>query len=66
MELQGPGFILRGWQPEDAEFTARRDRLSKAGANETYPNLRRAAAALGEFAACTLPRGTDTPMPPPP
>jgi hypothetical protein len=58
-------IIIGLWQPEDAEFTARRERLSKAGADETYPNLRRAAAGLGEFAACTPLRGKDTPMPPP-
>ena len=56
--------ILVGiWQPEDAEFTARRERLRKAGANETYPDLRRAAVGLTEFAACTPPPGTDAPAP---
>ncbi|GDX10510.1 ABC transporter permease [Verrucomicrobiota bacterium] len=59
--------ILVGlWQPDDAEFTARRMRLGKAGADETYPDLRRAAAAVVAFAACTLPPGTDIPAPPPP
>ena len=59
--------ILVGlWQPDDAEFTARRMRLGKAGADETYPDLRRAAAAVVAFAACTLPPGTDMPAPPPP
>ena len=52
--------ILVGlWQPEDAEFPARRERLGKAGADETYPDLRRAAAGIAAFAACTLPPGTD-------
>ena len=56
--------ILVGlWQPEDAEFAARRERLGKAGANESYADLRRASVAITEFAACTHPPATDTPTP---
>ncbi len=52
--------ILVGlWQPEDAEFTARRERLSKSGADEIHPDLRRAAAGITALAACTLPPGTE-------
>lgn len=56
--------ILVGlWQPDDVEFIARRERLAKAGADETYPDLRRAAVGIAALAACTLPPGTDTPAP---
>ncbi len=44
------------WQPEDAEFSARRERLGKAGADDTYPDLRRAVAGLTGLAARTPPR----------
>jgi predicted PurR-regulated permease PerM len=57
--LPSARIVVGLWQPEDAEFAARRDRLGKAGADETYPDLRRAAAAIAAFAACTLPVGTD-------
>ena len=56
-------FLL--WQADDAEFAARRDRLGKAGADETYPDLRRAAVGLAEFAACTPPPAADATPPPP-
>jgi len=55
--LPSARIIVGLWQPEDAEFTARRERLAKAGADETYPDLRRAAAGLALFAACTSPAG---------
>ena len=52
--------ILVGlWQADAAEFTTRRERLGKAGADETYPDLRRAAAGVAELAACAPPPGTD-------
>ncbi|HZJ14589.1 MAG TPA: AI-2E family transporter [Chthoniobacteraceae bacterium] len=48
--------ILVGlWQPEGAEFTARRERLGKAGADETYPDLRRAAAGIAGSLHAHLP-----------
>jgi hypothetical protein len=59
--LPSARIVVGLWQPEGAEFTARRDRLGKAGADETYPDLRRAAGAITAFAACTLPPGTDEP-----
>jgi predicted PurR-regulated permease PerM/methylmalonyl-CoA mutase cobalamin-binding subunit len=59
--LPSARIIVGLWQPEDAEFIARRERLGKAGADETYPDLRRAAVGIAEIAACTLPIGTDTP-----
>ena len=65
-KLPSARIIVGLWQPEDAEFTVRRERLGKAGADETYPDLRRAVTGLTEFAACTLPPGTDTSTPPPP
>ena len=61
--LPSARIIVGLWQPDDAEFAARRERLGKAGADETYPDLRRAAAGIAEFAACTLPPGTDAPAP---
>jgi methylmalonyl-CoA mutase cobalamin-binding subunit len=59
--LPSARIVVGLWQPEGSEFTARRERLGKAGADETFPSLHRAAASLIEFAACTLPPGTDTP-----
>ena len=61
--LPSARIVVGLWQPDDEEFAARRERLSKAGADETYPDLRRAAAGIAAFAACTLPPGTDTPAP---
>ncbi len=60
-QLPSARILVGLWQPDDAEFTARRARLAKAGADETYPDLSRAAAGITEFARCTLPPGTDTP-----
>jgi hypothetical protein len=67
-QLPSARILVGLWQPEDAEFSARRERLGKAGADDTYPDLRRAVAGLTELAACTPPRGADTPThttPPP-
>ena len=64
--LPSARIIVGLWQPDDAEFATRRVRLGKAGADETYPDLRRAAAGIIEFAACTPPPGTDTPTSPTP
>ncbi len=48
--------ILVGlWKTEDAGFAIRRERLAKVGADATYPDLRRCATDIAEFAACTLP-----------
>lgn len=58
--LPSARIIVGLWQPDDADFAARRERLGKAGADETYPDLRRAAAGLTELAACTPTSGTDT------
>ncbi len=52
--LPSARILIGLWQPDDEEFATRRERLSKAGANETYPTLRRAAAGITEFAACTV------------
>ena len=59
--LPSARIVIGLWQTDDAEFAARRERLTKAGADDTFPTLRRAAASLIEFAACTLPPGTDEP-----
>ena len=56
--LPSARILIGLWQPEDAEFIARRERLSKVGADETYPDLRRAAAGVSQFAACTPSRAT--------
>lgn len=64
VRLPSARLIVGLWQPDDAEFSARRERLGKAGADETYSDLRRAAAALTELAACKQPRGTGIPTPP--
>ncbi len=52
--LPAARILIGLWQPDDEEFATRRERLSKAGANETYPTLRRAAAGIAEFATCTV------------
>ena len=59
--LPSARIVVGLWQPEDGEFAARRERLGKAGADETYPDIRRAAAGIAAFATCTLPAGTDDP-----
>ena len=59
IQLPTARILVGLWQPEDAEFAARRERLGKAGADETYPDLRRAAAGIAGFAACTPPPGPD-------
>ena len=67
-QLPSARILVGLWQPEDAEFSGRRERLGKAGADDTYPDLRRAVAGLTGLAACTPPRGADTPAhttPPP-
>ena len=61
VQLPSARILVGLWQPDDAEFASRRERLGKAGADETYPDLRRAAAGIAEFAACTPPPGTDLP-----
>ena len=58
-QLPSARILVGLWQPDDAEFSTRRERLGKAGADETYPDLRRAAAGIAEFAACTPPPGTE-------
>ena len=57
--LPSARIVVGLWQPDDVEFTARRERLAKAGADETYPDLRRAAVGLAAFAACTPASGTE-------
>jgi len=57
-------IIIGLWQPDDEEFTARRERLGKVGADQIYPDLRRVAAALIEVAACAPPRPAEAPAAP--
>ena len=57
--LPSAKIVVGLWQPEGEEFIARRERLRKAGADETYPDMRRAAAGIAAFASCILPVGTD-------
>lgn len=48
--------ILIGlWQPEGGEFTARRERLRRAGASETCPDLAHTLADITAFFAATQP-----------
>jgi hypothetical protein len=61
-QLPSARILVGLWQPEGAEFTARRERLGKAGADETYPDLRRAAAGIAGFAGCVPPE-TNVPAP---
>jgi predicted PurR-regulated permease PerM len=60
-KLPSTRILVGLWQPEGAEFIARRTRLGKAGADETYPDLRRAAAGIAEYAACMAPDEPDRP-----
>ncbi len=53
--LPSARIIVGLWQPDDAEFTIRRERLGKVGASETFPNLHRAAADIVAYANCTPP-----------
>ena len=58
-QLPSARILVGLWQSEDAEFSARRERLGKAGADDTHPDLRRAVASLTGLAACTPPREAD-------
>ncbi len=59
--LPSTRIVVGLWRPDDEEFSARHERLGKAGADETYPDLRRAAAGVAAYAACTLPPRNETP-----
>ncbi len=52
-QLPGTRIIVGVWKTEDAAFAVRRERLGKVGADATYPDLRRCATDIAEFAACT-------------
>ena len=54
-QLPAARIIVGLWKPDDAAFAARRERLEKAGADETFPDLRRCAADIAQFATCTQP-----------
>jgi predicted PurR-regulated permease PerM/methylmalonyl-CoA mutase cobalamin-binding subunit len=60
--LPSARIVVGLWQPEGTEFSARRERLAKAGANETYPDLRRASIGIVATADCAPPTeaGTST------
>jgi hypothetical protein len=60
-QLPSTRILVGLWQPEGVEFTARRTRLGKAGADETYPDLRRAAVGIAESAVCKPPDEWDSP-----
>ena len=60
-QLPSTRILVGLWQPEGVEFTARRTRLGKAGADETYPDLRRATVGIAESAVCTPPDDWDSP-----
>lgn len=53
--LPSARIIIGLWQPDDAEFATRRERLGKVGASETFPTLQRAAADIVAYANCTPP-----------
>jgi predicted PurR-regulated permease PerM/methylmalonyl-CoA mutase cobalamin-binding subunit len=61
--LPAARIIIGLWQPDDVEFTARRERLGQAGADETYPDLRRTVTRLTEIAACAPAPAIDPPKP---
>ena len=54
-------IIVGLWRPDDAEFANRLDRLKKTGADVAYPDLRRCAADITQFANCTPPSETASP-----
>ena len=58
-QLPSARIIVFTWESDEAEFKARRERFGKAGADESYSDLSRAAVGLTELAACTLPPGTN-------
>ena len=62
-QLPSARILVGLWRPENAEFTARRERIAKAGADATHPDLRRCAADITQFATCTPPAETQSPAP---
>lgn len=53
--LPSARIVIGLWQPDDAEFANRRERLAKAGASDTFPDIRRTAADIVAYANCTSP-----------
>ncbi len=54
-QLPSARIIVGLWRPDAAEFAFRQERLGKAGADATYPDLRCCAADIAQFATCTTP-----------
>ena len=54
-QLPSARILVGLWRPNNAEFATRRERLGKAGADATYPDLRRCSADITQFATCTPP-----------
>ena len=57
-QLPSARILVGLWRPDNAEFATRRERLDKAGADATYPDLRRCSADITQFATCTPPSET--------
>ncbi|MEO6788684.1 MAG: AI-2E family transporter [Chthoniobacteraceae bacterium] len=57
-QLPAARILVGLWKPDDGNFALRRERFGKAGADSAYPDLRRCAADIAEFAACSPPEKT--------
>jgi predicted PurR-regulated permease PerM len=63
-QLPSTRILVGLWQPDDAEFAIRRERLDKAGADATYPDLRRSFTDIADIAAIAarpIAEGAETP-----
>jgi methylmalonyl-CoA mutase cobalamin-binding subunit len=53
-QLPSARILVGLWQPDDAEFAVRRERLEKAGADVTYSDLRHAFTDIADIAAIAV------------
>jgi predicted PurR-regulated permease PerM/methylmalonyl-CoA mutase cobalamin-binding subunit len=57
--LPSARIVVGLWQPEDPDFSRRRERLENVGANEVFPDLQRAAVSLSQVAAVSPPESSE-------
>jgi hypothetical protein len=60
-QLPAARILVGLWQPDDAEFAIRRERLGKTGADAIYPDLSHCVADISEFALCNAPPPPEEP-----
>ena len=61
-QLPAARIVVGLWKADDAGFSSRKERLEKVGADAAYPDLRRCATDIAEFAACTPPLESTVPV----